>query len=445
MFSTFIPTLILKTRFFAVITGDIRTLTGSLHRRVVYPTDRDLNGFSLLSIAAQFGQLEICELLLQQGASVDINTPSFGRITDSYPIKYAIDSSTKRNDHDLIRLFLKYDADLNIHPKGLRFATLPLTRDCAATHETKSLFRLLVDNDPEFNVNQREEWIDLPPILLASSQPLQIYMDLIRLGADVKTINTCADQTVFHSFFRNMSYVICLFPSIDTFLEGGEILALLIQAGADPLATDRFGVLPQDIRWEIVSSPFQSVHKQIFLAFWHQALRICDLSESSYCHCTAHNSEKMPRQDIKIRSPWRRRGFHRSLSYDTFEEEMSAALRSWDKSLVQRSDLGRASHRAWNQQCDRIDEWIQEVLIELQARQKKASSEGHLKASISVEGSSKRTKNNLSRSDKTQFSDQPNKKGSPFLTHGYDSDQDWETISSSSSNGEEEWESAPET
>ena len=35
----------------AVKTGDIRTLIGSLHRKVVYPTDRDLKGFSLLSVS----------------------------------------------------------------------------------------------------------------------------------------------------------------------------------------------------------------------------------------------------------------------------------------------------------------------------------------------------------------------------------------------------------
>ena len=35
----------------AVNTGDIQTLIGSLHRKVVYPTDRDLSGFSLLNVS----------------------------------------------------------------------------------------------------------------------------------------------------------------------------------------------------------------------------------------------------------------------------------------------------------------------------------------------------------------------------------------------------------
>ena len=35
----------------AVQTGDICALIGSLHRKVVHPTDRDLDGFSLLSVS----------------------------------------------------------------------------------------------------------------------------------------------------------------------------------------------------------------------------------------------------------------------------------------------------------------------------------------------------------------------------------------------------------
>ena len=40
-----------RKAFRAVETGDIRTLIGSLHRKIVYPTDRDLNGLSLLSVS----------------------------------------------------------------------------------------------------------------------------------------------------------------------------------------------------------------------------------------------------------------------------------------------------------------------------------------------------------------------------------------------------------
>ena len=35
----------------AVITGDICTLVGSLQRKIIYPTDRDVNGMSLLSVS----------------------------------------------------------------------------------------------------------------------------------------------------------------------------------------------------------------------------------------------------------------------------------------------------------------------------------------------------------------------------------------------------------
>ena len=245
-----------------------------------------------------------------------------------------------------------------------------------------------------------------------------------------------------------MSYNRYSSSSIDTFLGGGEVLALLIRAGADPLAADDFGQLPQDTNSKFTSFPLPSVEKQIFLAFWHQALRICDLLESKYCHCLAHNPEKMPRQDINIRFPGRRRGFHESLSYDTFEEEMSAALRSWDKSVAQRSDSSSFESKIRNVLCDALDEWIQGVLIELQIRQKKASSQKHVNASLSVDGPSDRTENKTFRSDMMRPCDNPNIKVSPFLTHGSDSDETWETNSSSgssSSSSEEEWESAPET
>ena len=84
------------------------------------------------------------------------------------------------------------------------------------------------------------------------------------------------------------------------------------------------------------------------------------------------------------------------------------------------------------------------MLIELQSRQKKASSERHVNASLSVESSSKRTERLNLESDEIQSSDHLNMNRSVLHTHESGSDKDWETSSSSSSNGEEEWESAPE-
>lgn len=127
---------------------------------------------------------------------------------------------------------------------------------------------------------------------------------------------------------------------------------------------------------------------------------------------------------------------------------MSAALRRWDKSVAQESPPSSANvetlegQEEWHNQCNRIDKWVQEVLIELQVRQKKACSERHV--NLSVEGRSKcKEKENLAR-DGIQFSDRHSENRSGLPTHGSDSDEDRETNSSFSSNSEEEWESAPE-
>ena len=298
------------------------------------------------------------------------------------------------------------------------------------------MFQFLVDNDPEFDINQSAGSLHLTPILLAESQPLQIYEHLIELGADVKALAPF-DHTVLHYFFKNMFFRVDFPCSVDTFLDGGEILALLIQAGADPLAANGLGELPQDVGSKWSTFPLRKVEERIFLAFWHQALLICGLYGPKYCHCPAHHWQKIARHYVGPNFPLRRQGFGILPFYDTFEEEMSAALRGWDKIAAQEtppsSANGMTSEKQdkWNQRCDELDKWVQEVLIELQARQRKASSARH-------------TGNKGFRSDEMQSSDHSTMKGSPFLTQGSDSDEYWRTSSGSSSNGEEEWESAPE-
>ena len=294
--------------------------------------------------------------------------------------------------------------------------------------------------------------VDGPPILLAINQPLQIYVDLISLGADAKILDSYSNETVLHYFFRQVCHESYPLPSIETFLEGGSILALLIQAGANPLVASRYEELPQDVSGTCNYFPLRSVKKQVFLAFWHQALRICGLSGSKFCHCLAHHRTKILRRDAGPRSPSPRDGLDRLLPYDTFEEEMSAALRKWDKSVALRSGLDTMTKFIKDEDwvirekiCDRFDEWIQEVLIELQARQKKASSERNINVGPSVGGPSRRIEEEDLESDETQSSDHLNVNRSVQITDGSDSDEDWETNSSSSSNHEENWESAPET
>ena len=156
------------------------------------------------------------------------------------------------------------------------------------------------------------------------------------------------------------------------------------------------------------------------------------------------------RSDDDSHSPSRRWGLDRLLPYEIFEEEMSAALKGWDKAGIRGSypsgaRFGRDGELpGWGEQVDAFDEWIQEVLIEAQARQNRTSSKCTTAAGQPVESRSEgRNRDNFER-DEMQSSDQFSMNRSVPLTHQSHSDEDWETNSSVSSNGEEEWESAPE-
>ena len=239
---------------------------------------------------------------------------------------------------------------------------------------------------------------------------------------------------------------------VDVFLDGAEIVALLIQAGVDPQATDRGGQRPEEVSYNSCF-PEKEVEKRIYTAIWHQALKNCGLSASKYCHCPVHHQEEMPRRDDNdSHSPSRRWGLDRSLPYETFEEEMTAAFRGWDKVGSRRGypsgarfDMDGEELMSWDEHFDGLDEWIQEVLIQLQTRQNVTSSNLVAAAKKPAEShSERRSRHNIER-DEMQSSDHPKMKESVPLTQDSDSDEDWETNSSSSSNSLENWESAPET
>ncbi len=169
----------------------------------------------------------------------------------------------------------------------------------------------------------------------------------------------------------------------DTFLDGAEILALLIKAGADPQTLNRFGAMPQDVIEKPYSSdsflPLRTIRKGINLAFWHQALRLCGLSGMTYCNCPAHRRKKIPWHEFSCHCQPCLRGLDESLQFDTFEEEMLAILAKWDRNAAQsihlmENDWVRQYENRSNHSWHRLDVWIQKVKIELQARQKKSYS-----------------------------------------------------------------------
>ena len=278
----------------------------------------------------------------------------------------------------------------------------------------------------------------------------QTYEELIRLGADAKAVDTDG-YTVLHHYFNNYLYSIDLDPiglhSPGIFLDGGEILALLIQAGADPQAINRFGAMPQDIIEESFSGPsfLRSFWKGISLAIWHQALRLCGLSGSTYCNCLAHPRKNIPGHICRCQPCLR--GSDKSFQFDTFEEEMSAALAKWDRNAAQsihwtEHDWIRQDEDQWNNQLHRLDVWVQEVLIELQARQKKAHS--RIRADLPQVAGDRPQDAEEGRPvrEETQDSNQIGNLRSKLASQDSDLDEDWST--SSSIDSEDEWESAPE-
>ena len=315
------------------------------------------------------------------------------------------------------------------------------------------MFGLLINNDPSFDINQLSGVFDRTDIVFTRNHPLHVYEDLVRVGVATKALDRYeSGRTVMHHSFSNMFYAEQPLIPVDVFLDGAGIAALLTQAGADPQATDRGGHRPEEVSYNSCF-PEKEVEKRLYTAIWHQALKSCGLSASKYCPCPVHHQEEMfRRDDSNSHIPSRRWGLDRLLPYETFEEEMTAAFRGWDKDGSRRgyprgarSDMDGEELMSWEEHFDGFDEWIQEVLIQLQFRQKKASSQRHMNASLSDEGSSRSAENQVFRNDETQSSDHSNMKCSPFLAYESTSNEDWETKSSSSSISEENWESAPET
>ena len=312
-----------------------------------------------------------------------------------------------------------------------------------------SLFRFITESDPSFDIHQRDIW-GRTILMQPGIQYLQAYKELIRLGADAKAVDTNGSTSLHHFFMTNLEPIRS--NLYDALLDGGDILALLIQAGADPKAINRFGAVPRDI----IEAPYslhrfgylRTVWKGINLAFWHQALRLCGLSGSTYCECSAHPRKKIPLHDFGYRCQPCLRGSAESLQFDTFEEEMSAALAKWDENAAQSIHVAgnvwvRQYEDRSNDCCHRLDVWVQKVLIELEARQKKAHSGIRADLSQVVGDRAKDVEERRPEREETQASNHTRNFRSNLATRESDVDEDWST--SSSIDSEDEWESAPET
>ena len=317
----------------------------------------------------------------------------------------------------------------------------------ADVHPLDSLFRFLVESDPAFDVHQRDSR-DRTLLMQTRGQPRQIYEELLRLGSDVKAVDRDGN-TVLHHFFWNHVGQIVYKVLHGALLNGGEILALLIQAGADPQAINRFGQRPQDYHGFSTdpSNPLVTIHRLATLAIWHEALRTCGLSGSEYCDCPAHRGSNITLHDSASACQSCPDRFTGSLRSDTFEEEMSAALRRWDKIAAQEFYQGNGSHvppdpGLWGRYWEEWDEKIHEILTQLQIRQKKINPDTHTDPIQPIEDRLKDGGEDDLERDETQISDGIHNVASKISSQDIDSVKAWETSSSISS--EEGWESAPE-
>ena len=289
----------------------------------------------------------------------------------------------------------------------------------------------------------------------AYGQPRHIYEELIELGADVKAVDA-EGYTVLHHFFERCS---CYRwppyfpwpPPVDIFLEGGEIVASLIKAGADPLGFD--GKLPSGILYQNTFDYLGSIRDWINVAIWHQALRLCLLPRSKYCNCSKHYRKKKRCIDSRLDCTPCMGRHDRSMGCCTFEKEMSAALLRWDKDNaaqeLQRTDVRERLLKLlprwsfWEALLDKWDKLIQEVLTELHARRERISSDIERHSAPSVIDRSKGTEQNISDADETQSFNPIHNTWSSSAILESNPDEDWETSDSSSS--DDEWQSAPET
>lgn len=313
----------------------------------------------------------------------------------------------------------------------------------ADVHTLDPLFRFLVESEPAFDVHQRDRR-GRTLLMQSKGQPRQIYEELLRLGSDIKALDRDANTVLHHFFWNNVR------PSVlpGTLLNGGEILALLIQAGAGPQATNRHGKRPQHCH-DFLTDPFNpltNIYKLATLAIWHEALRICGLSGSECCDCPTHLENDIPLHDSGSACQSYPDGFNGSLQFNNFEEEMSAALRRWDKSAMQNFYQAKGRHASpdsevWGQYWEDWDMMIHVTIFKLQIRQKNKHPDAHMNPIQSGEDRLKGGGEDNLEGDETQISDEIRNVTSELSAQDINSEI-WESSSSTSS--EEGWESAPE-
>jgi hypothetical protein len=198
-------------------------------------------------------------------------------------------------------------------------------------------------------------------LMQAHGQTLETYKELLKLGADAKAVDSY-QFSVLHHFIANSIGAQGTLNCPRTILEGGEILALLIQEGADPQGVNSRGELPPEVSIESYH-PLRFIISDLNLALWHQALRICRLDGPQYCACHSHRPVRHRGCNCLSKRPTSSGTF----KFATFEEEMISVLKRWDRRSAEvNSDAHTECWRA--HMYDLWEDVIQELLWELEAR-----------------------------------------------------------------------------
>ncbi|KAI9655992.1 MAG: hypothetical protein M1821_005053 [Bathelium mastoideum] len=268
----------------AVQLGHIATIKSALTQKLVQPTDVTLGGQSLLATAANWGQIEVCKLLLQQGAATGINMVDFYH--QAAPIHNAAESLNNRAGRDIVRLFLTAGADPTLKSGlGHDAATWNLqTSPCVSSihPNDETIIRLLIRSDPSFDLHQRDEE-GRTLLMQARGPPLCVYDDLLKLGVDA-TVTDNEGNNALHCYFSSF-YDIFDHICHPLMLQGPDILTSLIQKGANPEQRNDTGQLPCEVYDETAyerEHPVSSIRLQLQAVIWSEALSRCGIENTPH-------------------------------------------------------------------------------------------------------------------------------------------------------------------
>ncbi len=196
----------------AAAQGDLDKIKEVLEKNPELLDEKDVQGNTPLTLAANSGQKEVVEYLITKGA--DLNSTNTYRYT---PLHYSI----LRKHIDVAEMLINAGADVNF-PNVWGYTPL---HTCAGRNFLK-VAKFLIEH--EASVNSKNEVGETPLFSAVKFGLKDMILLLIQNGADVNARNNAGRTPVFATADRNSS----------------GILRLLIDQGADVSVADKFGITP---------------------------------------------------------------------------------------------------------------------------------------------------------------------------------------------------------